>query len=153
MLHNDWITFLARFKNSMTTYHMLVLWVVLFLCAAGVAACPIAFAGLWAKWWFRITYLIALSFWRLWRCEGDTDPGKAVDRFLISTCIRCRSRSGGSRAFTLRTCRDVCLPIRHEVHSVNRARRLSRRRTRDRRGPEFSTTFKTGGHVCAYSLS
>jgi hypothetical protein len=32
------------------------------VCAAGIAASPIAFAGLWAKRWFKISYFIVLSF-------------------------------------------------------------------------------------------
>jgi uncharacterized membrane protein YciS (DUF1049 family) len=46
----------------MTPYQTLVLWFVLFVCAAGVASSPIAFAGLWAKRWFKIAYIIALLF-------------------------------------------------------------------------------------------
>jgi hypothetical protein len=57
-----WITFPTKFRTDMTPYHTLVLWFVLFVCAAGVAASPMAFAGLWAKWWFRIVYFIALLF-------------------------------------------------------------------------------------------
>jgi hypothetical protein len=39
-------------------YQTLVLWFVLFVCAAS----PIAFGGLWAKRWFKIAYIIALLF-------------------------------------------------------------------------------------------
>jgi len=46
----------------MRPHETLVLWVVFFICAAGVAACPIAFAGLWANRWFKIAYFIALAF-------------------------------------------------------------------------------------------
>jgi hypothetical protein len=53
----------GRILNSMKPYEMLVLWVVFFVCAAGVAgvaACAIAFAGLWAKRWFKIAYVVVL---------------------------------------------------------------------------------------------
>lgn len=46
-----------------------MIWVVLFVGAVGIAACPIAFSGLWTKRWFRISWFILiwvlLSFW--WR--------------------------------------------------------------------------------------
>ena len=51
----------TRFRagsNAMNSYGMLVLWFVLFICAAGVAACQITFAGLWAKRWFKIAYFV-----------------------------------------------------------------------------------------------
>jgi hypothetical protein len=44
----------------MKPYELLVFWVVFFVCAAGVAACPIAFAGLWARRWFKIAYFVVL---------------------------------------------------------------------------------------------
>ena len=46
----------------MKPYETLVLWVVFFVCAAGVAACPIASAGLWAKRRFKTAYFIVLVF-------------------------------------------------------------------------------------------
>jgi hypothetical protein len=46
----------------MRPYETLVLWLVFFVCAAGIAACPIAFAGLWAKRWFKVAYFVALVF-------------------------------------------------------------------------------------------
>ena len=49
-------------RTAMKAYETLVSWLVLFVCAAGIAASPIAFAGLWAKRWFKISYFIALSF-------------------------------------------------------------------------------------------
>jgi hypothetical protein len=48
--------------SAMSPYETLVLWVVFFVCAGGIAACPIAFAGLWANRWFKIAYFVALVF-------------------------------------------------------------------------------------------
>jgi uncharacterized membrane protein YciS (DUF1049 family) len=45
-----------------TSYHTLVLWLVIFACTAGVASSPIVFAGLWAKPSFKVAYVIALLF-------------------------------------------------------------------------------------------
>jgi hypothetical protein len=52
----------AGCRTAVKPYETLVLWLVLFVCAAGIAACPIAFADLWAKRWFKISYFIVLSF-------------------------------------------------------------------------------------------
>jgi hypothetical protein len=43
-------------------HETLVLWLVLFVCTAGVAASPIAFTSFWAKRWFRVVYVVALLF-------------------------------------------------------------------------------------------
>jgi hypothetical protein len=64
----------------MRPYETLVLWVVFFVCAAGVAAGPIAFRDLWAKRLFKIAYFIVLAFLVGIALAGN--PGKTVDRFL-----------------------------------------------------------------------
>lgn len=46
----------------MIPYETLVLWAVFFVCAAGVTASPVAFAGLWVKRWFKIAYFVAIAF-------------------------------------------------------------------------------------------
>jgi hypothetical protein len=60
----------------MRPYETLVLWVVFFLSAAGVATCPIAFAGLWAKRWFKIVYFVALAFLAGIALQGAVTQGR-----------------------------------------------------------------------------
>jgi hypothetical protein len=57
---------------------------LLFVCAAGVAASPISFAGLWAKRWFKIAYFVVPAFLVGVALRGIVTQGRPWIDFLAS---------------------------------------------------------------------